>query len=206
MIINKVLGAPWFYDLFQTIIKGYSFKKSFLETFITHTRKISVLDIGCGTGFSAKVLKNYKNIQYVGLDFNQKYIAKAKNLRLKNAKFYNNNAMNYLKLKKTNKHDIIIINGFLHHLDIKEIKEIVKYLKKFVKTKGVIIGIEPIYHKHQKKIEKIIMSLDRGKSIFTHSFWRSLFAKEFKIVKLKKHTNLFRVPYSVISFSLSKPY
>jgi len=202
MIIDILLQNSLIYDLFQKYIGGYKFKENFIKQFLEQNKKISILDLGCGTGICAEIFKNYTKSAYTGVDINERYISSAKRKKILNASFLKKDAVYFLKTKQKNPYNIIFINGFLHHLNISEINNILMLCKKNIYKSGIIAGIEPFHHSKQKNLEKIIMSFDRGKSIFLKSEWKKIFSKYFINLKIKCFTRSLYLPYSLITFVL----
>lgn len=97
----------------------------------------SILDIGCATGYLAKVLKE-KNCEIWGIDKDDKVLEVAKKFCKKVYKIDVNN-LNHLKIKK--KFDYILVLDVIEHLTYPEI--CLKELKKILKIGGKIIISTP---------------------------------------------------------------
>jgi SAM-dependent methyltransferase len=98
----------------------------------------SILEIGCGGGFSAQYLNGQFN-RYLGVDHSEKLITYARKYhRRPGVAFVCTDIDNF---KTVEKFDVILMIGVLHHLT--EVGEVVDNLKPFLKESGVIIVNEP---------------------------------------------------------------
>lgn len=97
-----------------------------------------VLEIGCSTGGLAVEIAPKSKI-YVGIDLSGDAIKKAKENSIENANFFEADAH---KLKFGNgEFDVVIVNGLLHHLDLKEgLSEIHRVLS----PNGCLCAREPL--------------------------------------------------------------
>lgn len=98
----------------------------------------SILEIGCGAGFSAQYL-NGKFERFVGLDYSEKLIEYAeKHNSSMHTQFV---CKNINEFKTEEKFDVILMIGVLHH--IPDAGHVIENLKKYLKDNGVIIVNEP---------------------------------------------------------------
>lgn len=87
-----------------------------LEAIIFLKQQKSILEIGCGEGYSTYyILKNFKSGTYIGIDLNKDRLAKAKNFISSsfpdvNATFINGNALNIIP-ELDNFFDFVFIDG-----------------------------------------------------------------------------------------------
>lgn len=92
---------------FSDLYKG---EKIILNSIIGN--KLSVLDYGCATGGMYRILKKkIKKLNYVGVDFNERLLGKARILN-PGVKFYS--VKEYKKKIKNKKFDVVLILGLLH--------------------------------------------------------------------------------------------
>ena len=128
---------------------------------IIGSKKVNILDIGCGGGWLVNSLCYHHNeqVKVVGVDYNPVVINYAKEIRDKlklKSEFY---VSDLFALDETRKYDLIISLGVLHHTNncIEAIKKILNYGNK---NSTLFIGL---YHKysrepflnHFKKIEHL---------------------------------------------------
>lgn len=119
-----------YYDKFYSK-KDYQKEVMFLKNFID--RNDNIIDIGCGTGLHASLLKDY-NID--GLDLNKEMLEIAK-IRI-NGNLYE---QNILDINIDKKYDVIIsMFAVINHLkNISELEKCLINLKKILKSDGKII-------------------------------------------------------------------
>ena len=108
-----------------------------LLKFIPKKNFLSILDLGCGNGRWAKVLKN-KISNYVGVDFSETFITESKKLfnNNKNFSFHCMSAEEYLSEEKF---DIIFIIGLMTYMNDNQILKMIDNLKKMLSKSGRII-------------------------------------------------------------------
>ena len=160
---------------FADLYKG---EKIILNSIIDN--KLSVLDYGCATGGMYKILKKkIRKLNYVGVDFNERLLDKARILN-PGVKFFS--TKEYKKKLKNKKFDVVLILGLLHlNSDWKKIiTENSKYSKKYF--------IFDLRETEKKGVENIL------KSNFNMQFDSSE----------KKYRN-YKIPYNIInSFKVQK--
>ena len=137
-----------------------------------------------------------ENNYYVGIDLDEKYIARAK----KNAPKGNFFAMDARKLSfERNKFDLAIFNGVIHHMDDNLISSCLSEVHRVLKVDGIVLVSEPVFSKGDL-ISTILLKLDRGSYIRKYEEYKNLF-KQFSIER-ERH---FRFSaHKFCSFVLSK--
>ena len=160
---------------FADLYKG---EKIILNSIIDN--KLSVLDYGCATGGMYKILKKkIRKLNYVGVDFNERLLDKARILN-PGVKFFS--TKEYKKKLKNRKFDVVLILGLLHlNSDWKKIiTENSKYSKKYF--------IFDLRETEKKGVENIL------KSNFNMQFDSS-----------EKRYKNYKIPYNIInSFKVQK--
>jgi len=107
---------------------------------ISTTVKENVLDIGCGTGNILRLAKSYFNKCY-GLDISVKLLSELK--RRENVFYLTAGEASYLPYK-SNKFDLVTLNGVLHH--IIHHRPVFKEIQRVTKIGGILyIDHDPNY-------------------------------------------------------------
>ncbi len=178
-IINKLSKNLHLFVYLRKIIEfNFIFIEKILKKEINdRSKKIKILDIGCGSG---EISRFFNNLDYIGIDVNPDYIEFARKIYKKNFEL-----MNAQKLRfKKRYFDYVVIIGVLHHIDDKNCSLILNEITRVVKNNGKIIIIEDV--NTQSKIDllgNIIRKLDVGEHIRTQKEWLELLSKKINIKK-----------------------
>ncbi|WP_064806821.1 MULTISPECIES: class I SAM-dependent methyltransferase [unclassified Rhizobium] len=159
--IHSILSVPAIYDLAQTIM-GASRNRNWMQReFIRARPGERVLDVGCGT---ADILSVMPEIDYVGFDISEPYIAKAKARWGKRGEFHAE-FLDSARIEHFGKFDLILATGLLHHLDDHEVDSLFETLAKGLKPGGRIITVDGTYVQGQNPVARFVISQDRGRSV-----------------------------------------
>lgn len=195
--IYKVLTYPLFYSLWQKIMSGESTRAALVKNIVN--KNSTVLDIGCG---AAKILESLPLVNYYGYDINKNHINYAKKkYGLKKNNFYCKK-FNSKELKKLPKFDLVLLFGIMHHLENRELDNILLISKKGLKKNGKLITCDPVFIKKQNFIANFLIKNDAGNNVRNKNSYLKLLSKNFKNVKYKIKKQIF-IPYTWFS-TLSK--
>ena len=178
-IINKLSKNLHLFVYLRKIIEfNFIYIEKILKKEINNrSKKIKILDIGCGSG---EISRFFNNLDYIEIDVNPDYIEFARKIYKKNFE-----VMNAQKLRfKKRYFDYVVIIGVLHHIDDKNCNLILNEIKRVIKDTGKIIIIEDV--NIQSKIDllgNIIRKLDVGEHIRTQKEWLELLSKKINIKK-----------------------
>ena len=123
-MINFLLKNPNFYRFYQKTVRSRHDEFDFFE-FIFKTHKLNnirMLDICCGDSYILEYVSKYIDC-YFGVDNNDKYLSKCRK-QWKNFDFINldfndkSNLEHFINFRP----NFIFINGAIHHLDDKTVK------------------------------------------------------------------------------------
>jgi SAM-dependent methyltransferase len=149
-----------------------------------------VLDIGCGTGYFRKYLPD--SVEYVGIDVNPRYIAKAEQT-VKNGRFYVIGER--ADVIPEREFDFSLFIGVLHHLANDVALNSLRLAASCLKEEGTLYALEPVRYEGQGVIETVLMSLDRGKHIRTTDKYRELLSASFPNATAKILPPLTKIPW-----------
>lgn len=188
--IYRTLSYPLFYSFFQMIMSGTSFRRKIVQNQIIK-KNANILDVGCGP---AEILGSLKKVNYFGYDINPTYINYAKKKYAGEGKFF---CRKFTKkeLKKLPKFDYILLFGIIHHLDDKEVHDLLRLSKKVLKKNGSIITEDPILVDKQNIFSRFIIKMDRGSNVRNKEEYISLIKKFFKKIDSKIYHQSF-IPYT----------
>ncbi len=188
--IYSILSHRLFYSLFQMIMSGTSFRKMIVKNLI-RKKNVNILDVGCGP---AEILESLNKVNYFGYDINSNYIDYAKKKYGGKGSFF---CKKFTKgeLKKLPKFDHVLLLGILHHLNDKEIYNLLRLTKKALKKKGNIITEDPVLIDKQNLFSKFIIKMDRGSNVRSKKEYIDLIKKFFKKINSKIYHQKF-IPYT----------
>ena len=197
--LYNFINNPIVYIIFQRIMSGTSFRKKIIKNNIKKNN-IKVLDIGCGP---AEILQYIPEATYYGYDIDKRSILYAKN-KYKNKK-HNFFCKHFSKneLNKLPKFDYVILFGILHHLNDKEINDILCLCKKAMKKNATLLTEDPIFIENQNLIARFLISRDRGMNVRKKQNYIHLINKHFNNIK-SKITRQFFIPYTWFSMICKK--
>ena len=140
-----------------------------------------VLDVGCGPGTNAP---HFAHADYLGVDINPQYVADA-------AKRYGRAflAADITTYQVTgDPFDCILVNSFLHHVDLESTHRILAHLPSLLPADGFVHIIELVLPPKASP-SRLLAKLDRGDFPRPLEEWRSIFNQHFEEVVFE--------PYSV---------
>ena len=160
----------------------------------------SVVDLGCGL---AGILPFLDDVSYVGVDADAECIATVSRRFEAKGRFVCADLLT-MPASALPAADLVLIRGFLHHLDDGHARAILKLAGEILKPEGRLVTIDPVRTKQQNPIAKLLVSMDRGPYVRYAPAYRALIEAEFGIDKLVTRTDLLRLPYSHC-ISVSRP-
>lgn len=95
-------------------------------------------------------------------------------------------------------YDLAIAFGLLHHLNDSEARHLVNHLRLALKSKGRLITVDGVFFKHQNKIKKMLLKLDRGRFVRTKPQYEKILFSKFKKVRTFIKNDIFRIPYDLL--------
>ena len=135
----------------------------------------SVLDVGCGPGTNTAL---FSHCQYLGVDVNPRYITIARQRHQRD--FLVADIMQADHLPPAS-FDFILLNSFLHHLNLDSTNAILSVLSRLLTGDGYIHSIELVVPT-SKGVAHWLTLHDRGKFPRTLCAWREIFEEHFRTV------------------------
>jgi SAM-dependent methyltransferase len=152
---------------------------------------MKVLDVGCGP---ANILDYLPDIDYTGMDLNEKHISSARQRYGERGRFIVGDVARDLN-QQNESFDLINVSGLLHHLSDDEARSLFRSIRPLVKPRGRIVTLDPVWLPKQRAAVKFLYRLDSGMNIRTPEGYASLLeglSLDFQTTTLN---NLIRVPY-----------
>ena len=162
---------------------------------------LRILDVGCGPGNNAML---FAGADYTGIDINERYIDLVKK-RYPRLNFVAGDAE---EVNWPSKFDVVLLNSFLHHLDDRQVREVLKKTVVSLRNDGIVIMQEPLIPRKKEWYHRLLMTLDRGDYFRSRKRWEELVAESWLIGEVKELYEL-RVlgikGYHMVSMLLRKP-
>jgi SAM-dependent methyltransferase len=185
-LTEAVLEFPLIYRLWQAPFVNQKLRPLLAHNDLGQVRR--VLDVGCGPGTNAPL---FQRKQYLGLDFNPKYIANAR--RRFRGDFVVADVTTY-EVAPGERFDFILVNSMLHHIDTPGTDRILAHLKRLLTPDGHVHLLE-LVQPVQSGIPHLLTSRDRGKFPRPQEKWRTLFRRHFEEVVFE--------PYRLTAFGVT---
>jgi len=190
-----LLEIPIVYDLLQNGLNRSEARTWFSDQVICATDGMRILDVGCGT---ATILSLLPNIEYIGIDHNPKYIAKARLIHRDRGEFRSVD-VNDAQFRKLGQFDRVLLLGVLHHLNDGECIKLFSALRQALKEDGQLVTLDPALVSGQHPIARALAKLDRGRYARTPQQYQSLIETSFVVKsEIIRHEKL-RVPYTHVA-------
>lgn len=200
--IYRLVTLPAFYAGFQNALGADRARRTFIKEFLEPlSPNAKVLDVGCGP---ATLLGYLDDIQYTGLDLNEKHIAQAREAYGNRGQFLCGNAVSDLPAGE-GQFDVVICSGLLHHLTDADARSLLRHLSQHIRPGGRICTFDQVWLPKQRRIAALLNALDSGKNVRTPAGYLALTEGIDLDVSHKMYHNLLRVPYDHFVMRLERP-
>ena len=132
-----------------------------------------VLDVGCGPGTNTR---HFASAGYLGVDMNPAYIAYAR--RRHKRDFLVADVCEYTA-EPGQKYDFILVNSFLHHIDLPNTRRILAHLATLLTDDGHIHIIEVVMPE-KERVARQLARWDRGQFVRPLTEWKEIFSETFE--------------------------
>ena len=165
---------PRLWLLFQYLLGGTIDKRKIVDKHLFGYTKI--LEIGCSSGNVSTTFRNFKDVEFLGIDVDDVAIKYAK----KRFSGYNNfnfrccNLEDLISEKKI--FDGILFAGILHHISDSEVGKMLQLSSRLLSENGIIVIIEPLpAEKKYNWIVKLYSNLfEQGSNIRTQKEYEDI--------------------------------
>ncbi len=168
----RIIEHPVVYRLWQAPFAGRKFAPVLRHNDLSAARR--VLDVACGPGTNTRY---FLHAEYVGVDLNPDYIRSAR--RRHDKEFVVADVMDLAP--RDGRHDFILVNSFLHHVDDDAVREILAGLRGLVAPGGHVHVLELVLPE-RRSLAHLLARWDRGEHARRLDHWRRLFAESFEEV------------------------
>ena len=175
---DRLLELPGVYAAWQAPFAARKFAP--VEKRLRERTIRRVLDVGCGTGTNAS---RFKDVDYVGIDINERYLDMAR-ARFRGS--FIKADLTIADLTPLGAFDTILVNSFLHHVDDREVKQILTQLTSMLAPEGRVHILELVLPT-RKSVAWMMARLDRGKHARPLDQWCELFSAAFEPVVIEPY-------------------
>ncbi len=196
---RAILSRPFFYDTFARLVGGKAVRRELAARYIRAHRGSRVLDIGCGT---AAIVEYLPNVEYFGFDAHPAYIAAARRRHPRHHKLWCQDIASAEALDVP-PCDIVLAIGVVHHLDDGEACKLFTLASKVLAPGGRLVTADGCYMHRQRRLDRMLLSSDRGKNVRRAAEYRALAAAAFDGVSLNIRHDLLRIPYTHVIMECS---
>jgi SAM-dependent methyltransferase len=190
--LRAVLNFSAAYNISQAFVGARRLRREIVDQYIRPWNHMKILDLGCGTG---EILDYLPQVDYVGIDLSDQYIARAQQRYGHRGMFYAGRAERGNGLAK-GQFDLVLLVGVLHHLSSLEAREMVVVAKSALKVAGRMVTVDPCFDSNQSFFARYLAAKDRGQNVRTEQGYRHLAQPYFVVVKSFVRHDLLRIPYT----------
>jgi SAM-dependent methyltransferase len=192
--LHTILDRPGVYERVQRLLGARASRQRIVHEFLRPVAGSRILDVGCGTGSLLDDLP--PDVDYVGFDLNPKYIDAARKKYGHRARFYCARAGVGGDGLEERSFDFLVAKSLLHHLNDAEAHQLLQTAARLLRAGGVFFSSDAVRHEGQSAIARLLVALDRGRSIRTPDAYTALAESHFPIVETHLLTDLLAIPYS----------
>lgn len=202
---HKLLEIPLCYDLFQSAVGSVNFRTKFVRKNISSFQFSSVLDLGCGTASTIRLIPD--DVQYVGIDTSEEYLAKAKsrsktlNPTLIKSSIADNSWVSKINFEGET---LSLALGIFHHIDDAQLESTLSNLSESLPVGSKVVSLDPIVDAQSTRLASWFARNDRGRYLRTAESYFSTFQKAGFQMEFEVQRNQFRIPYDLILMSAVK--
>ena len=202
--IYGLLREPRIYDAFLNLAGARGLRRRLVRDYIRPFPGARIIDIGCGT---ADIL-NYlpEDIEYTGVDPDEKYIEHARSIYGTRASFECADVGQLMDgcRGRSEGFDIALAIGLLHHLEDDVARKVFLISREVLAKKGRLVTLDAVFLEKQNIMAKFIISKDRGRNVRTPEAYAKIAKSVFPGAESDIAGDLFRIPYSHIIMRCSK--
>lgn len=165
-LLEAVLEQPIVYRLWQAWHASQKFAPVLEHNDLSRVRR--VLDVGCGPAMNTAL---FAQTDYLGIDINPKYIESAR--QRFDRKFLVADATTY-SAPEGARFDFILVNSFLHHIDLPETHRVLSNLATLLTEDGCLHSIEVVMP-GKPGLPRAFARWDRGRFARPVEEWKQIF-------------------------------
>ena len=191
---ERILSEPIVYRTFKRVVVPKGAQERLVNEHFIAPDGGKVLDLGCGFGDFAVHFAG--RCDYLGIDHNESYIAKAREMNTAlSARFIVADVADPV-VGDSGPFDLIMMSGVLHHLPSQSIRELAQLIRDLLAPGGRFVAVEPVFDPEQGLTARLTIAADRGRHARDEDGYRSLLSNAFSSVDVSIVSGLLRIPYT----------
>ncbi len=198
--IYGLVRQPKFYEGVQVLLGAQDSRVRYARDILRAKAGMKVLDVGCGP---ATILPYLPEVDYTGIDLNEKHIAHAKREFGSRGRFLVGDVTQSLA-REAESFDLIIVSALLHHLDDGSARQLLGELCKLAKSGARIITFDCVWLARQNPVAWTLIRLDSGLNVRHASGYLQLVEDLPVTVEHQVFRDFLRIPYDHFCMTLTK--
>jgi SAM-dependent methyltransferase len=189
--VRAILSVPAIYQLWAILVGGERWHRTLAREHVVPVAGERVLDVGCGP---ADLLRHLGDVEYVGLDLSQRYVANARarfdgrgEFRVGDATAIDPDLHGF---------DAVVAFGVLHHIDDDGVRRLFAGAAGALKPEGRMVTVDPVFALGQNRVARATIARDRGQHVRTEEAYAALASTAFGSVRTVIRTDMLRIPYT----------
>jgi SAM-dependent methyltransferase len=172
-LADTILEQTFVYRLWQAPFAEQKFAPVLANNDLQRAKR--VLDVACGPGTNTH---HFGRSDYLGVDFNTRYI---RNARKRHGREFVVADVRDYRPEASKRFDFILVNSFLHHLDTKDVLDILVHLRSLL-TEGGHVHLLELVLPEGRSVDRLLARWDRGKYARPLGEWQAIFSQVFEPV------------------------
>src|SRR5215831_15485016 len=145
-VAKSTLSIPLVFEAFQALVGAPECHQRFIVDYVRPRQEDAILDVGCGTGASTKLLPQL--VSYTAIDISDAYIRRARAKHRDIGRFLVGDATD-AETGLDGPYDLAYAFGLLHHLSDGQVAGLIRTLSQCLRPGGRFISIDPCFVVHQ---------------------------------------------------------
>jgi 2-polyprenyl-3-methyl-5-hydroxy-6-metoxy-1,4-benzoquinol methylase len=196
-----ILRLPAIFNALHHLVVRQEARQILVDEYIKPSPGDRLLDIGCGP---APMLSYLPDVVYTGLDLEPNFIDFARAQHGKRATFIHARVQE-LASRLNGEFDLALAIGVVHHIDDSEAHELFRAVETLLRPGGRLIVSDPVFRNRQNPIARLVMRLDRGKSIRSKEGYLALAGTGLPCIQTDLRSDFLRIPYDHCISVYQKP-
>lgn len=180
--VYRILNQPWCYSLILGVSGAAAGRREFFRQYADIPPGSRVLEIGCGHGKNIEYMP--EGVAYTGCDPNPRYIHYAQQRYGSLGRFLCVSAEE-LAQQPLGEFDIVLVVGVLHHLNDTQVLALAAGARGALRAGGLLLAWEPCWTPSQRWLDRLMLSLDRGRFVRYPDGYSMLLGKIFGSIETR---------------------